>query len=71
MSEIDQLKQRIDNSGETGVFTAHIRDDYEPVGAEMIHDICANGEYVQRQIKIGSDYKWKIFKEGNEPKHDT
>jgi hypothetical protein len=68
MSEVEQLKKRIDDSGLSGVETAHIRDDYEPVGAMMIHDICATGEYVQRKVPPGMyDQKWKVFKKGMEP----
>lgn len=68
MSEIEQLKRRIDTSGSNGVETACIRDDYEPVGAMMIHDLCATGEYVQRKVPLGGyDQKWKVFKKGVEP----
>ena len=68
MSEVEQLKKRIDDSGCEGVETKHIRDDYEPVGAMMIHDICAGGDYVQRKVPPGGyDQKWKVFKRGNEP----
>jgi len=68
MSELDQLKKRIDGAGLDGVETAHIRDDYEPVGAMMIRDLCDNGEYVQRKVPPGMyDQKWKIFKKGMEP----
>ena len=68
MSEIDQLKKRIDDSGTRGVETAFIRDDYEPVGAMMINDLTASGEYVQRKVPPGMpDQKWKIFKKGTEP----
>ena len=68
MSEIEQLKQRIDASGREGVETAHIRDDYEPIGATMIRDLCAVGDYVQRKVPPGGyDQKWKVFKKGNAP----
>ena len=68
MSEIEQLKKRIDDAGLSGVETAHIRDDYEPAGAMMIRDICESGEYVQRKVPPGSyDQKWKVFKKGMEP----
>ena len=68
MSEVEQLKKRIDDSGVRAVETAHIRDDYEPVGAMMIRDICASGEYVQRKVPPGGyDQKWKVFKKGTEP----
>ena len=68
MSEVEQLKQRINESGSSGVETAHIRDDYEPVGAMMIYDICATGDYVQRKVPPGGyDQKWKVFKKGLEP----
>jgi hypothetical protein len=68
MSEIDQLKKRIDDSSTRGVETALIRDDYEPVGAAMIRDICAGGEYVQRKVPMGGfDQKWKVFNKGAAP----
>ena len=68
MSELEQLQKRIDTSGSDGVETAHIRDDYEPVGAAMIRDLCATGEYVQRKVPAGGfDQKWKVFKKGTEP----
>ena len=68
MSEIEQLKKRIDDSGTSGVETAHIRDDYEPIGQKMIQDICASGGYVQRKAPPGLfDQKWKVFKKGKEP----
>lgn len=69
MNELEQLKQRIDASGPGGVATAHIRDDYEPVGDMMIASLCADGSYVQRKVPIGSRYlmTWKIFKKGFEP----
>jgi len=68
MSELQQLKDRIDKAGPIGVETAHIRDDYAPIGAHMIRDLCATGEYVQRKVPPGSfNQKWKIFKKGMEP----
>ena len=68
MSELEQLKNRIDKSGSDGVETAHIRDDYEPAGAIMIHTLSASGEYVQRKTPAGSfNQKWRIFKKGYEP----
>lgn len=68
MSELEQLKKRINDSGVDGVETAHIREDYEPVGALMIANLTDSGEYVQRKAPMHSfDQKWKIFKKGNEP----
>lgn len=68
MSELEQLKTRIDESGKDGIETAQIRDDYDPVGAMMIRNICTGGEYVQRKVPPGMyDQKWKIFKKGMEP----
>ncbi len=69
MSEIEQLKKRIDESGLCGIETAVIRDDYEPVGDSMIRDLCETGEYITRQAPRGLwDQKWKIFKKGMEPR---
>jgi hypothetical protein len=68
MSELEQLIKRIDKSGVRGVDTAAIRDDYDPVGAMMIRDLTASGDYVQRKVPPGSwDQTWKIFKKGMEP----
>lgn len=68
MNEIDQLKKRIDDSGQEGILTAHIRSDYEPAGQMMINQLCETGEYVQRKAPAHSfDAKWRIFKKGNEP----
>ena len=68
MSEIDQLKQRIDDSGMEGIETAIVRDDYEPAGDMMMRGLMDSGEYVQRKTPMHSfDQKWRIFKKGNEP----
>ena len=68
MSEIEQLKKRIDDSRLDGVETAHIREDYEPAGQMMINHLATSGEYVQRKAPPHSfDQKWRIFKKGNEP----
>ena len=68
MSEIEQLKKRIDDSRKWGVETAAIREDYEPIGQLLINDLCASGEYVQRKVPPGMSYqKWMIFKKGIEP----
>ncbi len=56
MSEIEQLKKRIKDSGPEGVKTAHIRDDYEPAGEMMIHQLTESGEFVQRR-----DPDWRIY----------
>lgn len=68
MSEIEQLKKRINDSGWAGVETAHIRDDYEPAGDLMIRQLLDSGEYISRKVPAGMpDQKWKIFKRGTEP----
>lgn len=68
MSEIEQLKTRIQNSDIDGVETAHIRDDYEPAGDLMIRHLLDSGEFVSRRVPLHSfESKWKIFKSGNEP----
>jgi len=68
MSELEQLKKRIDDSGFVGVENVHIRDDYEPVGGAMLRTLTDSGEYVQRKVPPHSwDQKWKIFKKGYEP----
>lgn len=68
MSEIDQLKERINNSKNKGIETAHIRDDYDPIGQVMINDLCSSNEYVQRKVPMHSfNAKWKIFKKEYSP----
>ena len=63
MSELEQLKKRIEDSGPEGVLTAHIRDDYEPAGQMMIQGLCGTDQYVQRQGMGNSlDQKWRVFK---------
>jgi hypothetical protein len=57
MSEIDQLKKRIDDSGPEGVLTAHIRDDYEPSGDLMIYQLTESGKYKTRR-----DPDWRIYR---------
>ncbi|MCW7076416.1 MAG: hypothetical protein OCU18_03880 [Candidatus Syntrophoarchaeum sp.] len=67
--KMEQLKKRISDSGLTGVETAHIRDDYEPVGQMMINLLTESGEYVQRKTPAYAyvEQKWRIFRKGNEP----
>lgn len=68
MSELEQLKKRIDDSGLAGIETAHIRDDYEPAGQMMINSLVESGEYVTQKVGLFmGDQKWKIFKAGMEP----
>ena len=68
MSEIEQLKKRIDEAGSEGVENAHIRDDYAPAGDMMLRNLTDSGEYVQRITPMhGFDQKWRIFKKGYEP----
>ena len=68
MSELEQLKERIDKSGLCGIETVVIRDDYEPAGDLMIRVLCDSGEYVIREVPPGEwEQKWKIFKKGMEP----
>jgi len=68
MSELEQLKERIDKSGFEGVETAIIRDDYEPAGDMMIRQLMESGEYVSRKTPMQSlDATWKVFKASMEP----
>lgn len=69
VTELEQLKKRINESGMEGVETAHIRDDYEPAGQMMINTLVESGEYVTRKVGLFmGEQKWKIFKSGMEPK---
>ena len=69
MSELDQLKQRIKESGPEGIATAIIKDDYEPVGEMMIRSLVDSGEFISRRHKpISSDLsQWKVWAKGFEP----
>lgn len=68
MNEFKQLKKRIDESKFKGVETAHIRDDYNPIGTVMLSLLTDSGEYVQRKILIHNyTRKWKIFKKEYKP----
>ena len=69
MSELQQLKDRIEESGRDGVETAHVRDDYEPAGDMMIKRLVSSNEFVTRRVTSfdGLDSRWKIFKAGLEP----
>jgi hypothetical protein len=68
MSELQQLKKRIDASGINGVENAQIREDYEPAGDMMLRELTDSGEYIQRKTPAHSfEQKWRIFKKGNEP----
>ena len=68
MSEIEQLKKRIDDSGMEGIKTAIVRDDYEPAGDMMMRELCATGDYVQRRTPMHSfDSEWHIFNEDSKP----
>ena len=68
MSELEQLKKRIDKSGSEGVETAYIREDYDPIGDMMMRQLLDSEEYVQRKTPFQSWFaKWRMFKSGNEP----
>ena len=68
MSELEQLKKRIDSSGTNGILTAHVREDYDPIGDIMMKDLMESGEYVQRKGNLlYNDNQWRIYKKGNEP----
>lgn len=62
MTEIDQLKKRIDQSGSEEIPTAHIHDDYEPAGDLMMRQLMAYGEYVQRR-----NPDWRIYHNDHGP----
>ena len=69
MSELQQLKDRIKGSGIDGVETAHVRDDYKPVGDLMLKRLVDSNEFRTRRVVShdGLDSRWKIFKAGLEP----
>ena len=63
MSEIEQIKKRINDSGPDGVQTAHIRDDYQPAGDLIILQLLNSGEFVSRKVPKYMDcsMEWRIF----------
>lgn len=69
MSELRQLKDRIEESGPNGVETAHVHDDYEPAGKMMIRMLINSGEFITRRVMDGDGIgsRWKIFKAGQNP----
>jgi len=68
MSEIQQLKDRIEKSGPNGIENAIVRDDYEPVGDLMLRQLLVTKDYIARKGDgRGTDQKWRIFKSGFEP----
>ena len=69
MDELEQLKNRINKSSARGIKTAHIREDYEPVGQMMINLLTDSGEYVQRKTPPHSLFyqEWRIFRKVFEP----
>lgn len=70
MSELATLKARISRAGPDGVKTAHIRDDYEPIGQNMINDLVASGDYVTLRIETSlMKREWFIFDKAHAPYH--
>jgi len=62
MSEIAELKNRIDKSGIYGIATAQIRADYEPIGGKMINDLVETGKYITARVEKGDfNSEWRIF----------
>ena len=63
MSELDQLKKRIEEAGPDGLKTSIVRDDYEPAGDMFMMSLCEKEEFVQRKgFGGGMDQSWRIFK---------
>jgi hypothetical protein len=59
VSEIDQLKSRVDEAGSEGVLTAHIRDE---AGQMMINRLCDSEDYIQRKgFGNALDQQWRVF----------
>ena len=63
MSEIEQIKKRINDSGPDGVQTARIRDDFQPAGDLIMLQLLDSGEFVSRKVPKYMDYsmEWRIF----------
>lgn len=71
MSEINQLKKRINESGPEGIETAIIRDDYQPAGDLMIMQLVDSNKFVTRRVNsrgfMGLGSEWRIFKAEFDP----
>lgn len=68
MTELLVLKERIRRAGINGVKTADIREDYEPIGSNMIRDLVATGEYITMRVKKGiMETEWRIFLKSEAP----
>ena len=68
MTELEQLKKRIIDSGHLGIETAIIRDDYEPAGDMMMKLLMDTGEFVQRKMPPNCwEQRWRIFHIENKP----
>lgn len=68
MSEIKQVKDLIEMCKFSGVKTADIREDYEPIGQKLINELCESGDYIQRKITSNPfEGEWKIFKKEFDP----
>jgi len=68
MSELEQLKTRINDSGREGIENAIIREDYEPAGDMMLNTLLSTDDYTARKGDgRGLDQKWRIFKSGLAP----
>lgn len=61
MSELDQLKERINSSGPEGIENAIVREDYEPAGDMMLRNLLATNEFIARKGHgRGLDQKWRM-----------
>ena len=71
MSEIEQLKDRIDKSAFDGLETSIIKDDYEPAGQMMITGLVDSGEYISHRDTRGIFYDepWKVWNKEFSPKY--
>lgn len=55
--ELATLHTRVLEAGSLGVLTAHIRDDYAPVGDSMIRTLVSSGEFITERWQDG----WRVF----------
>lgn len=68
MSEIEQLKERINKAAYDGLKTSFIKEDYEPVGQLMISQLVDSGEFVsQRDNRQLPDKPWKVWSKSFAP----
>jgi hypothetical protein len=68
VSELQQLKDRVNEANFSGLTTAIIKEDYEPAGQMMINQLVESGEYISRRDNFDVGSPWKVWKKEFAPK---